>query len=304
MPNWCNNALDIYSSNTDEKNIINSLFDGTLENRTQEMRNKLRKILLAGIGGVLVPSVDIEADVLREAGDLHQGLLTNKRSSSEASIAYTEFLGQLVDGTISPSQYDTLDSMYQRTGLKNLWWGDIPKSKRNKIKPTWKKGSYDFTDKFGADISLWWLKADLYENTSTSEYFDMQLIANLPINIMVNGFNGAVLNCASELDWNVNNLGSKWQVFEFSMNAVGNYIFGTAWSPVTPITHLIPEFVAKSLGKDVEELDVECDLYFYETGCAFQGVNDETFVLEFEEDDDGWSNEILLEKIEKAFAYH
>lgn len=303
MPNWCSNALSISSNNNEEQLHIESLFNGEFINRTDEITTKLRQVLLAGIGGILHPSNDIDSDIFEAAIKLHNGLHTEKRLNNESSNAYSEFLNILVNGSITPADYDSLDALYQRTGLSKLWWGDICKEKRNKIKSVWKHCSYDFSDRFKSDISIWWATASLYKNTSESDVLDMRVLTPLPVSVMVNGLNGKTLNCGRTYNWYTDNLGTKWPVFEVYPNQNGNYIFSTAWSPVTPITDLIPSFIGKSLNKDVDDLDVSCDLYFYESGCAFQGINGYTTELNctHDEETDEYEEELLPE-IAEAFG--
>ena len=303
MPNWCSNALSVSSSNNDEQLHIESLFNGEFINRTDEITTKLRKILLAGIGGLLHPSKNIESSVFDAAVELHGGLATKIRRNDERSQAYSEFLNILVNGSIIPSDYEALDALYKRTGLDKLWWGDISKEKRDVIKAVWKHCSYDFSVRLNSDISTWWTKASLYKNTSEADVLDMRFLTSLPVNVMVNGFNGKILNCDRTYNWYTNNLGTKWPVFEIYQNHNGNYIFSTAWSPVLPITYLLPSFIGKSLNKDVDDLNVSCDLYFYESGCAFQGINDYTTELNctHDEETDEYEEELLPE-IAEAFG--
>lgn len=303
MPNWCQNSLAVSSSCDQEQVIIESLFNGELENRTDEITAKLRKMLLAGLGGVLLPSDDIEPSILEAAGNLHADLFTKKRNNSEAGKAYTEFLSFLVNGTISTSNYNQLDSMYKKTGLEDLWWGDISKQKRTKIKSTWKQCKYDFSGCFTSDISLWWSRSDLYKNSSLDGVFDMRPLTEIPARIMINGFNGKALNCGRTYNWYSDNLGTKWPVVEFHTNRNENYVFDTAWSPVIPVTHLLPTFVAEQLNKQEDDLEVKCDLFFFETGCAFQGINEETYPLDFTwNEEEGFDEEDLLPEIANAFT--
>ena len=157
MPNWCHNALSISVNDAAEKQVVDSLFDGTTVNRTEEITNKLRKIFLAGIGGILCPSHDVDESVMSSVTKLHSGLATKSRSDAERSKAYTDFLNLLIEGVIHFSNNDELDALYKRTGLDNLSWGDIPKHKRKLIKSVWKPCAYDFTGEFfRADIVRWW----------------------------------------------------------------------------------------------------------------------------------------------------
>lgn len=305
MPNWCHNALSISVNDAAEKQVVDSLFDGTVVNRTEEITNKLRKIFLAGIGGVLCPSYDVDESVLLSVASLHSGLVSESRSNTERSKAYTEFLNLLVEGEIHFSDYDELDALYKRTGLENLSWGDIPKHKRKLIKNAWKPSAYDFSGEFyRADIVRWWTKTDLYCNQSQVDCLDMRVLARLPIRTMVNGFNGKALNCQRSYDYYCSEFGTKWPSFEVYRSENGNYIFDTAWSPVNEITELLPNYVADVLGKHRDEIDTECSLYYYEPGCAFQGVNGETYDLEceYENDDDDEGTLNLLPEIVDAFG--
>lgn len=303
MPNWCSNALSVSSSNNEEQRHIESLFNGELINRTDEITTKLRKILLAGIGGVLHPSKDIEPGVLDAAVKLHHGLATCVRGDDESSQAYSQFLNILVNGSIAPSNYEALDALYKKTGLDKLWWGDIRKENRNKIKAVWKHCSYDFSGLFRRDISIWWAIAGLYNNVSKAGGLDMRVLTPLPVSVMVNGFNGKILNCGRTYDWYVENFGTKWPEFEIYPNHTGNYIFDTAWSPVIPITYLLPSFVANAINKHEDDLEMSCDLYFYESGCAFQGINDYVTDLNctYDEEADEYEEELLPE-IAEAFG--
>ena len=303
MPNWCSNALSVSSNNNEEQLHIESLFNGNFTNRTDEITTKLRKILLAGIGSVLHPSKDIEPSVFDAAVKLHNGLATNIRGDDERSQPYSQFLNILVNGSITPSDYEALDSLYKRTGLDKLWWGDISKEKRNKIKTVWKHCSYDFSARYKSDISIWWTKASLYKNTSKADVLDMRVLTPLPVSVMVNGFNGKILNCGRTYDWYTDNLGTKWPAFEIYPHHNGNYIFSTAWSPVRPIIHLLPSFVANAMDKHEDDLEMSCDLYYFESGCAFQGINDDVTELNWthDEETDEYEEEFLPE-IAEAFG--
>jgi hypothetical protein len=303
MPNWCSNALSISTNNDDEKLHVDSLFNGKLVNRTDEITTKLRKILLAGVGGILHPSSDIASNVLEDAVKLHGGLATNKRSDDERSKAYSEFLGILVSGFITPANYDILDTLYQRTKLSNLWWGDISKEKRNKIKAVWKSCSFDFSENFKSDISNWWITADLYKNTSKVDMLDMRILARLPAHIMINGFNGKILSCESSYNFYTRNLGTKWPILDVQLNKVNNYVFDTAWSPARPIIYLLPRFVAQVVKKPIDDLDLSCNLFYFEPGCAFQGINDDVseFNCGFNEDTEIYEEDFLPE-IAEAFG--
>lgn len=304
MPNWCSNALEISLGTEEERFHVESLFDGKFINRTDEITSKLRKILLAGIGGVLHPSKDVTHDVLDAAVKLHSGLSTSIRCSDERSQAYTQFLNTLVNGSISPSNYEELDDLYKRTGLDKLWWGDISKEKRNKIRAVWKRCHYDFSGGFDTDISSWWSKADLYKNTSEAKVLDMRVLVPLRANVLVNGLNGKLLNCFSTHVWYRENLGTTCPVFKVYPSDNGNYIFSTPWKPATPVIDMIPSFLANATGKHEDDLCTSCTLYYYEPGCAFQGINEETEELTFAfNEETGEYEEELFPEIREAFGY-
>lgn len=308
MPNWCANALKIQCGTTEVQNVVDSLFSGELVNRTDEISFKMRKVLLAGIAGILVPHTNTSVKLIEAAGKLHINLLTDRRESSERAIAYTQFLEQLVDGVLSLESYEILDSIYSKTGLGNCWWGDIPKSYRLKLKEEWKKCSFDYADLSNSDISRWWSKPNGIRNSSLENVLDLRILTDLPLKTMINGFNGNLLNCGSTYFLFCDVFGTKWPVFKVTLLENGNYSFDTAWSPISPINDLLPEFVANQLNIDLDKVFdeslVTSNLYFYEAGCAFQGINNETYSYseEWDEDENEYISDLLPE-IAQAFEF-
>lgn len=304
MPNWCNNSLIINCKNSDEQRIVDSLFDASATNRVCELTYKLRKILLAGLSGVLCPSKSVDEALLEKLSNLHPLFLTDKRIDCESSQAYDEFLELMASGHIYHTTYEAIDSVYRRTGLDNLWWGDICTKKRKKMKSLWKKCGFDYATKgYKQALDEWFVCSGLALHPTPEHCIDLRILTPLPIDVMVNGFNGSLLNCGRTYNFYIDKLGTKWPGIEIELAHTNQYIFSTAWSPVTPIIELIPEYVAGLLGKNEDALTLSCDLYFYEPGAAFQGINDTFGELSFIYDEvtDEYHDE-LWDEIEEAFA--
>ena len=303
MPNWCSNSISYTCGDNEELVVFESLINGSVVNRIDNVTSKLRKILLAGLVGVLKPTLNLTKSTEDKAKTLNPNLIAHGRGNSAQSKAYDDFLDFLVNREISSFNYHEIDLLFVRTGVCDLHWGDIPKNKRKQLKSYWRNCSYDFTGAFRADISYWWITADLPENYINENELDIRLLAELPAKVMVNGFNGGILNCGTTYNLYCGQLGSKWPQIDMFEIENGNYVFDTAWSPVIPIVHLLPSYIAKKLSKPEEELSFDCNLYYYEPGCAFQGVNDDVsdFTSTYDEETDSYEENFLPE-VAEAFG--
>lgn len=305
MPNWCSNALVAHSDCNEEQLVLESILAGNIENRTEEMTNKLVKLAFAGIGGLLYPSEDIDQELVEEIAKFNPELISDRRGSDERSRAYSDFLTLLARGNVSVSTYATIDSIYDRAGIGRIWWGDINKTARCKIKAAFNRLSFDLVGWINTvTVADWWVSANVYKNTSRPNVLDMRLLDEIPARVLVNGFNGKFLNCDSGYNYNINRYGTKWPVFEIYQNRIGNYEFSTAWSPAVPLIYLLPEFIARTLGKNIDDAMAEIDLFYYEPGCCFQGHNDESESLNTvgDEDEEVWTANFLPE-VAEAFGF-
>ena len=307
MANWCANALEIQCANNDVELVIEKLFNGEFVNRTNEITVKMQKILLAGIAGILVPHVDTPPLLIQQVAALNKDLFTDKRENSEKAKAYSRFLKELMDGTLSPANYEPLDSLYQQTKLGQLWWGDIPKVRRLKLKELWRRCSLDFSGKFRSDISRWWSQSNEIKNTSKGGVVDMRVLAELPLKIMVNGFNGDALRCTNTYYLYGNEFGTKCSILNVNKLENGNYSFDTPWSPPLGMLELLPQFVATQLNLSLNEVIdgglVTANLYYFEGGNCFQGINEDSFsFFEAWDEESNTSSSNMHPDIEKAFG--
>lgn len=305
MPNWCANAVEVSSNNAQEQAIIDSLFNGTVVNRTEEMITKLRKIYLAGLAGILSSRTATADQVLDSAFSLSPNIATTARMNNDAGDAYSDFLGFMVEGVISPSTYADIDKIYARTGLGSLWWGDIPAAKRKAIKAIWPHYAYDYTGRYYSDVSAWWMTASVERNQSEEGKLDMRLLTEIPVKsaILVDLVNGR----SSRHDlyqWVSTALSVSGGLVKTRLEDNGNYTFDTPNRPARSLSHLIPAYIANALNADECDLDVGCTVFFYEPGNAFQGIDDTTMDLTFTEDEEsGEIEEDLLPEIAEAFGY-
>ncbi|ELP5729218.1 DUF1281 domain-containing protein [Vibrio vulnificus] len=283
MPNWCSNCLSVQCDSEAARHVIESLFDGSVTDRTNELSRKLRQIALAGLAGLLVPSPDVPAHVLEGAIKLNSDFATDRRESSDRARAYDAFLIALVYGGLSPDTYDELSDLYDRTQLSKLWWGDIPRARRRTLTKLWKRVRYDYSFGFGGNIVRWWTAPASPYSSSEQGRFNMCLLCPIPVSVIVNGFNGELLDALSGYNWNCSVLNTKWTKVDVMLNKDGNYVFSTAWSPALSLIELLPSYVLGCLGmseSDEGAFDmVRCNLFYFEEGCGFQGINDECFEL-------------------------
>ncbi|CCO44216.1 hypothetical protein VIBNISOn1_1050042 [Vibrio nigripulchritudo SOn1] len=297
MPNWCSNALFISGTTDEAQKVIDSLLDGSIELRTNEMVYKMRKMFLSGVTGLLVPHTTTEQKLLDEVGLLHPNLNSQSRSSSPESLAYTEFLYELCHGNITPENYEHINRIYLASRLGQKWYGDIPKPIRKRLRAVWKTCRYDYSGMFKVDISAWWSKPNVWEPQQQPEILDLQLLVELPIKVMVNGFNGGLLRCSTEYDFNCHHIGIKWTELEVTILENGNWSFDTPWSPPHSIIELLPRFVEKQLSSNDGEELVDITLYYYEAGCAFQGIDHDVYayIEHYDEDGEQYSSNMLPE---------
>ncbi len=302
MPNWCSNALYVRGNTDEAQNVIDSLLDGSIEDRTREMTYKLRKMLLAGLSGLLHPHTSTPPELLEAVGQLNPALVVSSRRNSLESLAYTEFLLELVDGVITPERYSHINRIYDKSNLGNVWYGDIPKPIRKKMAHMWRTCQYDFAGMFNRNIATWWSKPRVWQPEQTVSHFNIQLMHELPVCVMVNGFNGGLLSCSTEYGFNCDVIGIKWTTLDIEVIENGNWVFDTPWSPPIGLLDAIPKYVAKQLGAEPDSELVDITLYYYESGCAFQGINDEVFeyICDYDDESDEWTSNLLPE-IELAF---
>ncbi|MGR5448530.1 hypothetical protein ACP3V3_01855 [Vibrio sp. PNB22_3_1] len=282
MANYCNNALEVDSTSEAAQAIVNSLFDGTYVNRTDEIIQKLQKIALAGMSGLLHPHSDTPVEVLTASHELNPNLVSATPRNDDKCLAYSEFLHKLNIGTLSFESYDTLNKLFERTGLGNLWWGDIPRHQRMKIKAHFNRCRYDFAKSAQHyNIEKWWSQPNKPKNESEAGILDIRAISELPIKSLINGFNGHLLNTGSNYQLLLHIMNTKTYKIDVEPLENGNWYFSTAWSPAKGLIEAIPLYVGKKLGMSVEMISenppAEVNLYFYEPGNAFQGINDESW---------------------------
>jgi len=308
MPNWCNNALEIQCHSDKAGDVFDSLLDGSLMNRTSEIEYKMRKIFLAGLSGLLVPHISITHELIIAVTRLNKALSNVNRRTDDQSAAYSQFLALLVSGTIWLDNYELLESIYRRTGVGSMCWGDIPKRYRKAMKPFWKICSFDYFNG-KRDISRWWSQSNDLINDAKISHIDMRILTPKPIRVAVNGFNGGMLEkTESGYDYNQIVYGSKSSIISVARGETNqNYIFDTPWSPAITLTSLIPEFVALRLGIDTDVTDPEdiisCNLYYYESGIGFQGINDSRWELvDYHDEETDEYIDGLSPEIEAAFS--
>lgn len=321
MANYCTNALVLHNASEAEINLVESVFDGTFVNRIDEITWKLRKIFLAGACGLLLPHKSTDTaviDLLEEACPL---LIKGRFGDSEASLAYSEFLALFINGELKPGHYDEIDSIYHRTGIHNVYFGDIPIRYRKAMKRLWKdcsetyfdenRRTYEFNQKIGIDA--WWshqVAAPI--NSAKEEKFDMRVLTPVPVRVLVSNkveehYSGhgritPFFSTMSKFFYYKQLFGNKMYVTDaWRITGDGSWSFDSAWSPVRELSEIIPKFLKDHLGEENEDLSV--DIAYFEGGMGFQGVNDDVYdyVCIYDEDDDSDSG--LHPDVQTAFGY-
>ncbi|RJX68642.1 DUF1281 domain-containing protein [Vibrio sinensis] len=258
MPNWCVNqihvsgpdALDVQRLMTEPQTLLH--YDAT---------KAAVKMFLAGVGGLLKPTVPMRFDVYPE-------LIAGIGESNIANHAFDAFVMLLNQKPkLTPEICLVILTLFEQTGLKQRYWGNLPVAARKKISPLLKNSAYDWSGIYFRRLPLdvLWAKLDVSEPVLHRSF---SLSSLCPPNLLsqINGFNGHLLSLVpSGYDDNCERLGTKWEMVDVnvieSSDGFVKLEFDTAWSPaIPPIEELATRFPESVFTH-----------YFAECGCAFCG---------------------------------
>ena len=315
MPNYCNNGLELLIKNDcpEIRNAVHSeivkLINGSLINRFETIQIKLRKIALAGAAGLLKPHQSIDIDTFNYLNEKTNHIFnTSERRNSDSSIAYTEFLNAITSVKVSPNNFDYWDDLYNRVGIHSIYWGDIPRNTRAKMKALIKYCGYDYGIGFRGNPEVYWSHNALERvNESKAGMLDFKMLTSIPVDTIVNGFNGyffckkgrtAIQSVQSGYDFNCTHFGVKWEIV--SVDNTNDLIedstemvlkFSTPWNEPNGLPSLVREYLVEkvnsTLNTNFDESIIEVNLYFSEPGCAFQGINDDVWEYNIDWNDEG-----------------
>ncbi|GIU42930.1 hypothetical protein TUM4438_10660 [Shewanella sairae] len=264
MPNWCANRLAI-SGTVENISKLNGIFSGEQRLLHVQAIAASRKMFFAGVGGLLMPT---SACVYTPFPDLIQG--TGERTI--ANTAFTRWL-DLLSHNVELTDDISLEiiELFRLTGLSNIVWGSINRTKRCKMKVLFNQKRFDWTGFFTqVNISDFWTALDVEASKSDyslSSYFDMSLIIPPRLAVEINGFNGGLLSgVSSGYDDSCLRYDTKWRGADIdlvSSSAEGITIdYDTAWSPNLAVSEQISMLFNCSVTH-----------YFAESGCAFCGCS-------------------------------
>ena len=162
----------------------------------------------------------------------------------------------------------TLLALFEQSGLKQRYWGDLPKTARAAIAPLLKESAFDWCPlhfrRIALDIA--WAKLDV-PDAKTLNQGCFSLNALLPPKLLVelNGFNGCLFPTSAKVPSGFNDncerLGTKWEMVQVEEVGDGKLEFDTAWSPaIPPIAEMARRYPNSTIIH-----------YFSECGCAFCG---------------------------------
>ncbi|ANU39412.1 DUF1281 domain-containing protein [Vibrio scophthalmi] len=290
MPNWCVNqihvsgpdALDVQRLMTEPQTLLH--YDAT---------KAAVKMFLAGVGGLLKPTVPMSFDVYPE-------LIAGIGESNTANHAFDAFVMLLNQKPqLTPEICLVILTLFEQTGLKQRYWGNLPVAARKKISPLLKNSAYNCAyDWLGiyfrcVSLDVLWAKLDVFEPVLPSSF---SLSSLCPPNLLsqINGFNGHLLpGISSGYNDNCDRLGTKWEMVDVdvveSNDGFVKLEFDTAWSPaIPPMAELAARFPESVFTH-----------YFVEIGCSFCGYvsyedgivqedRDDSLVFSDEENDEGY----------------
>ncbi|HBC3949089.1 TPA: DUF1281 domain-containing protein [Vibrio parahaemolyticus] len=296
MPNWCVNQIHV--DGLDAERIEQLLMEPkSLLHR--QATSAAVKMFLAGVGGLLKPT---HPKTFAPYPELIQGV----GDSTLANRAFTRFVTLLNnDVELNHDVCLILLTLFEQTGLKQRYWGDLPKTARAKIAPLLKQSAFDWTGIFlrRLNVDVVWAKLDLPALLPSDGSFSLNTLLPPRLLVELNGFNGHLFShVPSGYDDNCDRLGTKWEMVNIEVLDEGRrFEFDTAWSPaIPPIAELARRFPGSTITH-----------YFAESGCAFCGyleytdgqkVAEQWDDLVFEEDDEGFHNPVSPDYIVEHFS--
>lgn len=258
MPNWCVNQLHL--DGPDSADIIKFMTEPTPLLHHQATRAAV-KLFLAGVAAILKPTMPLRFE---SYPDLVQGIGANTPESQ----AFTQFVTLIsANPLLTDDVCQRVLRLFEQSGLKQRYWGDLPKSARAKISPLLKNSAYDWSGLYfrRLPLDIVWAKLDLPESSSTPVRFSLNALLPPTLLVEINGFNGHLFprdaGIFSGFNDNCERLGTKWEQVDVDEWDEDKLEFDTAWSPaLPPIAELARRYPNTAITH-----------YFVECGCAFSG---------------------------------
>ena len=258
MPNWCVNQIHVSGPDALDVQRLMTEPQTLLYNQATKAAVKL---FLAGVGGVLKPTIPMSFDI-------NPSLITGVGDSNEANHAFDAFVTLLNQNVVlTPEMCQVILALFEQTGLKQRYWGDLPRQARKAISPLIKNSAFDWSGIYYRRLPLdvVWVKLDLLE-PEISHSFSLSSLCPPNLLTQINGFNGELWShVPSGFHDNCERLGTKWEMVDIEvLSSQESYLkleFDTAWSPsIPPMAELASRFPNSRLTH-----------YFAECGCAFGG---------------------------------
>ncbi|MCD1416871.1 DUF1281 domain-containing protein [Vibrio parahaemolyticus] len=295
MPNWCVNQIHVDGPDAE---CIEQLLTEPKALLYRQATRAAVKMFLAGVGGVLKPTHPLTFALYPE-------LVLQVGESTEANRAFTRFVSLLnQDVVLDDDHCQLLLTLFDQTGLKQRYWGDLPKAARQKIAPLLDNSAFDWCSIYLCRLALdeVWAKLDLPEPLMDEGCFSLNALLPPRLLVELNGFNGRLFShVPSGYDDNCDRLGTKWEAVNIEVLDEGTqFEFDTAWSPaIPPVAELARRFPNTTITH-----------YFSESGCAFCGylqytdgqkVAEQWDELVFEENDEGYHDAVSPDYIVDYF---
>ncbi|HBC3474388.1 TPA: DUF1281 domain-containing protein [Vibrio parahaemolyticus] len=296
MPNWCVNQIHV--DGPDAAEIEQLLTEPKTLRYHQAMRASV-KMFLAGVAGLLKLTHP-------KAFPLFPELIQGIGESSPENRAFTRFITLLNnDVELNDEVCDTLLTLFEHSGLKQRYWGDLPKAARAKIAPLLCNSAYDWSGLHFRRLALdvVWAKLDVPETPLKDGMFSLSSLLPPRLLVELNGFNGRLFphSVPSGYHDNCDRLGTKWEMVEVSVLDEGTrFEFDTAWSPaLPPVAELARRYPNSTITH-----------YFAECGCAYAGYKQYVNGLQtdeqwddmvFEEDEHGYCDLVSPDYIVEYF---
>lgn len=258
MPNWCVNQLHVSGSDADD--IMSFMTEPKPLLHRQATRAAV-KLFLAGVGGLLKPTKPMTFD-------LYPSLIQGVSEATPQNEAFTQFVGMLSpDTTLDNETCQRLIELYEQSGLKQRYWGDLPKTARAAMAPLLKESAFDWCPAFlrRLPFDVAWAKLDIPNDASCVRRFSLNALLPPKLLVELNGFNGCLFTRAAQVPSaftdNCDRLGTKWEMVDIDELDDNVLEFDTAWSPaLPPIAELARRYPNSTITH-----------YFCECGCAFCG---------------------------------
>ncbi|WP_305840138.1 DUF1281 domain-containing protein [Photobacterium leiognathi] len=261
MPNWCANQLFI-NAKPDVITRLASIVNGQVELTYRRAITASQKLFLAGVAGILKPTVEMVYPPYPE-------LVRGVGALTPENQAFTQWLDLLSNNVeLTPERAEEILSLFEQAKIKNIAWGAIQRSRRDVMKAVFRKKQFDWSENYKHRVSVdeFWMRCDVLVQTPCYAHgFDMALIIPSLLAVEVNGFNGGLLH-GVERGFNdaTCRYGTKWTrvdaVVEDRTKEAIVIDFDTAWSPSLEVTQCLSE-------------RYQCDVthYYAESGCGYGG---------------------------------